>query len=226
MKLEVVVPFRMSTARRSFTRGSDGGFGYAQGGSRVSMQPGIGHDTSGDPNSDFPLQTTFPVSQQLNTYLSVYQRFYPNQFVMINGGANDIFFNLAVSEQIGTPAAIEAAQHAIVQSAINLAGVVETVIDKGATHVGLVNVPDLGKVPQGVSGPDHGESLTQISELFNSTLISQLQSKNLLDKVIVIDLFILVDNLGMNFQNFGFKVSNNGMACSAKPKSTRPPLSN
>ncbi|MEA3006721.1 MAG: hypothetical protein QOI94_1990 [Acidobacteriaceae bacterium] len=193
-----------------------GGFSYAQGGSRVSMQPGIGHDTSGDPNSDFQLETTVPVTQQLNTYLSIYQRFHPNQFVMINGGANDIFFNLAVAQQIGTPPAAQAAQQAIVQSAIDLAGVVDTVIAKGATHVGLLNMPDLGNAPQGFSSADHGQSLTQISQLFNATLNSQLQSKNLLDKVIVIDLFTIVDNVVANFQDFGFKVSDNGMACNAQ----------
>jgi phospholipase/lecithinase/hemolysin len=47
-------------------------------------------------------------------------------------------------------------------------------------------------------------------------LISQLQNRNLLDKIILIDLFGIVDNVVTNFQNFGFKVSNNGMACNAQ----------
>lgn len=193
-----------------------GGFSYAQGGSRVSMQPGIGHDTSGAPNSDFLLETTVPVTEQLKAYLDVFQRFHPNQFVVINGGADDIFFNLTVAQQIGTPAAAQAAQQAIVQSAIDLAGVVETVVSKGATHVAVMNMPDIGNVPQGFSSADHGKSLTQISQLFNATLVSQLQSKNILDKVILIDIFNVLNNVVNNFQDFGFKVSNNGMACNAQ----------
>ena len=193
-----------------------GGFDYAEGGSRVSMQPGIGYDTSGVPNAAYSEETTVPVTEQLITYLSTYQRFHPNQFVIINGGANDIFFNLTVAQQIGTPAALQAAQQAIVQSAIDLAGVVDTVIAKGATHVALINLPDLGTTPQGITSSDHGQSLTQISQLFNATLVSQLQSKDLLDKIILLDTYSIVDNVVANFEEFGFKVSNTGTACNAQ----------
>jgi phospholipase/lecithinase/hemolysin len=193
-----------------------GGFGYAQGGARISMQPGVGYDTSGDANAAFQLETTVPVIQQLNAYLSTYQRFHSNQFVMINGGANDIFYNLAIAKQVGTPAAAEAAQQAIVQSAIDLASIVDTIIAKGANHVGIMNIPDIGNSPLGFSSADHGQSLTQITQLFNTTLIGQLQSKNLLDKVIVVDLFTMVDKVVANFQEYGFKVSNSGMACNVQ----------
>lgn len=190
-----------------------GGFGYAQGGSRVSMQPGIGHAASGTPNADFSQQTSIPVTDQLNTYLSVNQRFHSNQLVVINGGANDIFFNLEVAQTAGTAAALQAAEQAIAQSASDLANVVDVAIAKGATHVVLLNLPDLGTTPQGFASADHGQSLTQISQLFNSTLQSALQSKNLLDKVVLIDAFSLIDKVVTHFQDFGFKVSNTAMAC-------------
>lgn len=191
-----------------------GGYDYAEGGSRVSMQPGIGNGSkSGDPNSAFSAKTTVPVTEQLNTYLSTNQRFHPNQFILINGGANDVFFNLTMAQQIGTPTALQAAQQAIVQSAIDLAGVVDTVIARGGTRVALMNLPDLGTTPQGFSSADHGQSLTQISQLFNETLIGQLQSKNLLDKIILIDSFSLIDNIVANYLDFGFKVAADGMAC-------------
>jgi phospholipase/lecithinase/hemolysin len=190
-----------------------GGFDYAQGGSRVSMQPGINHGASGTPNADFSRQTTIPVTDQLNTYLSVNQRFHPNQLVVINGGANDVFFNLEVAQTAGTAAALQAAEQAIAQSASDLANVVDIAVAKGATHVVVLNLPDIGTTPQGFASADHGQSLTQISQLFNSTLQSALQSKNLLDKVVLIDAFNLVDNIVTHFHDFGFKVSNAAMAC-------------
>ncbi|MBB5066754.1 SGNH/GDSL hydrolase family protein [Granulicella mallensis] len=190
-----------------------GGLDYAEGGSRVALQPGINHAAAGTPNADFSEETTIPVTEQLNRYLSEHQRFHPNQLVIINGGANDIFFNLAVAEQVGTPAALQAAEQAIAQSALDLANVVEVVIAKGATHVVLMSLPDIGTTPQGVSSADHGQSLTQISQLFNSTLLGQLKSKNQLDKIVVLDSFGIIDNVVANFQEFGFKVSNTGMAC-------------
>ena len=195
---------------------ASGGFDYAEGGSRVSIQPGVGHDTSGAQNAAYSEQTTIPVAEQLTTYLSANQRFHPNQLVIINGGINDILFNLAAAQQAGTPAALQAAQQAVAQSAIDLVSVVNTVIAKGATHVALLNVPDLGTTPQGAASADHGKPLTQISQLFNTTLTSQLQSQNLLNKVILIDVYNIVDNVVANFQDFGFKVSNTGTACNAQ----------
>ncbi|WP_255550992.1 SGNH/GDSL hydrolase family protein [Granulicella sp. dw_53] len=192
-----------------------GGFSYAQGGSRVTLQPGIGHPAAGTPNADFAFETTIPVAQQLNEYLSVYQRFHPNQLVVFNGGANDVFINLEIAQEIGTPAALQAAQQAIVQSALDLANLVDTALAKGATHVALMNMPDLGNTPQGFSSADHGQSLTQISQLFNSTMLGQLQSKGLLNKIVVLDTFGIIDNVVANFAEFGFQVSSNGMACNA-----------
>ncbi|HTF71710.1 MAG TPA: hypothetical protein VK638_54490 [Edaphobacter sp.] len=40
-----------------------------------------------------------------------------------------------------------------------------------------------------------------------------MQSKNLLDKVVLIDAFSLIDKVVTHFQDFGFKVSNTAMAC-------------
>ena len=53
----------------------------------------------------------------------------------------------------GTAATQQAAVEAITQSAIDLANVVATVIKKGATHVVVINLPDIGKTPLGASPP-------------------------------------------------------------------------
>jgi hypothetical protein len=51
---------------------------------------------------------------------------------LINGGANDVFFQLAAAQAVGTPAALLAAVEAITRSAIALAKIVATVVDHGA----------------------------------------------------------------------------------------------
>jgi phospholipase/lecithinase/hemolysin len=68
-----------------------GGLDYAQGGSRVTLQPGVGHAAEGSPNAEFAQQTTIPVKDQLARYLLEHRRFDSHQLVFINGGANDIF---------------------------------------------------------------------------------------------------------------------------------------
>ncbi|HMC46785.1 MAG TPA: acylhydrolase, partial [Caballeronia sp.] len=72
------------------------GLGYAQGGSRVTLQPGIGHATPGTANADFSQATTIPINDQVTQYIGTSGSFNANQLVLVNGGANDIFYNLAV----------------------------------------------------------------------------------------------------------------------------------
>jgi GDSL-like Lipase/Acylhydrolase len=121
-----------------------GGLNYAQGGSRVTMQPGIGHAPPGDSNADFAAATTVPVRDQVKAYLSAHHVFTPYQLVLINGGANDILFQLEAAQAVGTPQAKIAALEAIVQSAIDLSAIVASVVEKGATHVLVMNLPDVG----------------------------------------------------------------------------------
>jgi phospholipase/lecithinase/hemolysin len=187
----------------------NGGLNYAEGGSRVSMQPGR------DFAPDCTQATTVPVKDQVTLYLSSHGRFTPNQLVLINGGANDVFFQLAVAQAKGTPQALAAALEAIAQAAVDLSKIVETVVAKGAAHVVVMNLPDIGKTPGGVASPDHGKLLTEVSQLFNATLALalQLQHKNFSGKIILIDAFGFVDYLIANYTYYGFIVSNNGVAC-------------
>lgn len=188
---------------------ANGGLDYAQGGSRVSMQPG----------RDFALNcaqaTTVPVKDQVGLYLSAYGKFNSNQLVLINGGANDVFVQLALAEAVGTPQALLAALEAIARSAVDLSKIVETVAAKGAAHVVVFNLPDIGKTPAGVFSKDHGKLLTEVSQLFNATLAFalQLQKKNFGGRVILIDAFGFVDSLVANFKTYGFSVSNTETAC-------------
>jgi phospholipase/lecithinase/hemolysin len=192
-----------------------GGLNYAQGGSRVTMQPGIGHAPPGTPNADVAAATTIPVKAQLALYLSAHGKFNPGQLVLINGGADDIFFQLEAAEAAGTPQALRAAIDAIIRAAINLAVITAAAVANGATHVVVMNVPDIGKAPAGVFSPDHGLLLTQVSYLFNITLSAALESqrRNFRGKVLLIDAFRFTDQVVASFRTFGFTVANTATAC-------------
>jgi phospholipase/lecithinase/hemolysin len=190
-----------------------GGLNYAQGGARVTMQPGIDHAAEGTPHADFAQQTTIPVKDQVAEFLKAHKRFSPDHLVLVNGGANDVFFQLAAAQAAGTAEAQQNAIKAISQSAIDLIDVVATLVANGATHVVLFNLPDIGKTPMGVASVDGGQSLTQISQLFNSTLAGALQQRNFGEKVLLIDSFTFIDGIAASFQQHGFTVSNTGFAC-------------
>lgn len=189
------------------------GLNYAQGGARVAMQPGQDHAAAGTPNADFAEQTTIPVKEQVAEFLKAHQRFRSEQLVLINGGANDIFVQLATAQAAGTAAAQQDARNAIIQSAVDLVNVVATIVANGATHVVLINLPDIGKGPIGVASADNGQSLTQISQLFDTTLVSALRQQNFGTKVLLIDTFTFIDGIIANFREHGFTVSNTGVAC-------------
>jgi phospholipase/lecithinase/hemolysin len=190
-----------------------GGLNYAQGGSRVTMQPGINHAAAGTPHADFAEQTTVPVKDQVAEFLKTRRRFNPDQVIIINGGANDIFFQLAAAQAAGTPEAQQNAQKAIAQAATDLVDIVATIVKSGATRIVLVNMPDIGKVPLGVASADHGQSLTQVSQLFNSTLTDAIHQQNFGGKVVVIDTFTFLNDTLAHFQERGFTVPNTAVAC-------------
>jgi phospholipase/lecithinase/hemolysin len=190
-----------------------GGRDYAQGGSRVAMQPGIDHAAAGSSHADFAEETTIPVKDQVAEFLKAHKRFSPDQLILINGGANDIFFQLAAAQAAGTPQAQQDAVKAINQSALDLADIVGTIVKSGATHIVVFNMPDIGKAPVGATSVDRGQLLTQISESFNSTLAGALHQQDLGEKVLLIDSFSFLDDIIANFQQHGFEVSNTAFAC-------------
>jgi phospholipase/lecithinase/hemolysin len=210
-----------------------GGLGYAQGGSRVTLQPGIGHATPGTANADFSQATTIPINDQVTQFIGSNGSFNANQLVLINGGANDIFYNLGVAQatdagiqaelaagaitpaqaQAAATAATTAATTAISQAAIDLATLIGRVVQAGATHVVVSAVPDIGGSPEGLGSADKGATFSQVTQLFNGTLKGALQQSGLLSKVIYVDAYTWVDGIQANFQANGFTVSNTGTAC-------------
>ncbi|MET5115470.1 acylhydrolase, partial [Burkholderia pseudomallei] len=87
---------------------------------------GIGHSDESVANADNAQATTVTVATQVQQYLQQHGSFNANQIVLVNGGANDIFYQVHVAQaQVNTPAAqLAAAQH-IGLAAQQLAGVVQ-----------------------------------------------------------------------------------------------------
>ncbi|MFM0322790.1 SGNH/GDSL hydrolase family protein [Caballeronia glebae] len=174
------------------------GLGYAQGGSTVA--------TPADQNqflTDVIGDVEMPVNQQISSYLSAHGSFNSSQLVLVWAGANDVL-------RAGSPPAATAT----VQTAANtLAQLVAKIVQSGAAHVVLVNVPNIGLSPDGIQSSDGGGNLTQLSQLFNATLTSALQANGLQGKVIVIDSYTWTTQTIANYRANGFTVSNTAQAC-------------
>ena len=194
---------------------ASGGLGYAQGGSRVTLQPGIGHADASVPNADYAQATTTPIADQVKQYLTQHGSFNSGQIVLVNGGANDIFYQAQVAQAQGnTPAAQLAAAQAIGLAAQQLGGIVQQIVAAGATHVFVSNVPDIGATPQGMmSSAANRALLTQASLGFNQALAAALTQSGLMPKVIYLDIVPVLANVTANYQQLGFAVSNTGTAC-------------
>jgi phospholipase/lecithinase/hemolysin len=220
-----------------------GGYGYAQGGADVVNPQGKGWA----PNS--MAATTVPVVTQVANYLNAHTSFNSNQLVLVNGGANDIFqfaettgnlTALGAALQTEYPQLVQAgtlpnsqagqvafivgylqklANPQIAQAATQLAAQVQTIVNSGATHVVVSNVPDIGSTPLGVAAnvttPGSAALLTGISAAFNYLLVKNLTALGLVGtgKVIVVDTFTWLDQQLPNYKALGFTVSNTDTAC-------------
>ncbi|HZZ03569.1 SGNH/GDSL hydrolase family protein [Paraburkholderia sp.] len=209
-----------------------GGYGYAQGGSRVDLQPGEGYA----PNN--MAATTIPVTQQITQYLGAHGSFNSNQLVLMNGGANDIFIQAQAVSDAGTAAAtavlqsggtaaaaqqaaatasnaaIPAALQAIGVAAGKFVGSVQQVIAAGATHVVVSDVPDIAQTPQGLRSGAQGQRLFNVLvQTYNGALQQAFASNK---QIIYVSAFKWLDTTLASSQSLGFTVSNTDTACNLK----------
>ncbi|AET93701.1 lipolytic protein (plasmid) [Burkholderia sp. YI23] len=175
-----------------------GGLGYAQGGSTVAT-PANQNQFLTDVIGDIEM----PVNQQIASYLSAHGSFNPGQLVLVWGGANDVL-------RAGSP---PAANTTVQTAATTLAQLVGQIVQGGATHVVVINVPNIGLSPDGIKSSDGGANFTQLSQLFNATLNAALQANGLQGKVIQIDAYTWTTQTITNYQANGFTVSNTAQAC-------------
>ena len=108
---------------------------------------------------------------------------------------------------------LPAAAPTVQTAATTLAQIVGQIVQSGATHVVVVNLPNVGLSPEGLASSDGGANLTQLSQLFNDTLNSALQTNGVQSKVIRVDAFTWLNQIIANFQANGFAVSNTAVAC-------------
>ncbi|MEM5313196.1 SGNH/GDSL hydrolase family protein [Paraburkholderia sp. JHI869] len=199
-----VAQYYGDTLSAAYTVGLDhklsaqGGFGYAEGGSTVAT-PANQYDFLSDVIGNIEM----PVNTQVSSYLSAHGTFNSGQLVLVWAGANDVL-------RAGNP---PTANTVVQAAATTLAQVVGQIVAAGATHVVVINVPNVGLSPKGIASADGGANLTQLSQLFNSTLNGALQTNGLQGKVIQIDSYTWITQLVANFQASGFTVSNTAQAC-------------
>jgi phospholipase/lecithinase/hemolysin len=177
------------------------GLGYAEGGATVATPA-----NQNDFLTDVIGNVEMPMNQQVSSYLSAHGSFNGGQLVLVWAGANDVL-------RAGSP---PAATQTVETAANTLSQLIGQIVQNGATHVVVVNLPNIGISPKGLAQPDGGANYTQLSQLFNSTLNSALQSAGLQSKVIQIDAYTWMNQILANFQANGFTVSNTGQACDPK----------
>lgn len=174
------------------------GLGYAEGGATVATAASIN-----DALIALIGSVNMPVNEQVANYLQAHGSFNANQLVLVWAGANDVL----------RAGSLPAAAAPVQTAATTLANVVAQIVRSGATHVVVANLPDIGLTPKGVASADGGATLSQLSQLFNSTLDAALQANGLTGKVIRIDAYAWLNQIFANYRANGFTVSNTGTAC-------------
>jgi len=175
-----------------------GGLGYAEGGATVATPANLY-----DFLTDVIGNVEMPVNQQVASYLATHGSFNANQLVLVWAGSNDVL----------RAGALPAAAPTVQTAATTLAQVIAQIVQNGALHVVVVNVPNVGLSPEGITSPDGGANLTQLSQLFNDGLNTALQTNGLQGKVIQVDSYTWVNQIVASFQANGFVVSNTSVAC-------------
>jgi len=125
-----------------------GCYGYAQGGARVTAPVGPGNKGLLPDPSGLVGQLTVPVVTQIDNHLATQAggKFSGSELVTVMAGGNDVFINLsAVSGGLATPTQ---AVTAMATAGAQLAGYIKAkILANGATHVVVVNLPDVSQTP-------------------------------------------------------------------------------
>ncbi len=135
-------------------------YGYGEGGARITSASGVGNVGVGGP-------MTLPVVTQVATHLAAApgNKFSGNEIVYVMAGANDVLTQ-AGAVSLGLPAA-SAVQNVQI-AATQLATQINTnILAKGASHVVVINVPDIASTPQVTSMPV-GPARTQTASLIDT----------------------------------------------------------
>ena len=186
---------------------------YAQGGARVTDPHGPGNTfyfKASDPTtySNAIGQLTVPVQQQITNYLNSHSgTFNSDQLVTVFAGGNDLFIDVAtfqatVAAGVDQTTAATAAVTAMGTAGAQLAAYVNTMIlAKGATHVVVVNLPDVSLTPYAIaSGPAAQALVKQMTVAFNTQLQAGLTAS---DSLVFVDAFAASEDQAAHPAQYG-----------------------
>lgn len=171
---------------------SKGGWGFAQGGARISAAG-----------------TAPSVVEQVNEMLGR-TTLGKNDVVLIGGGQSDI---VAAVEAAG--GVTDAATAAVQQAASELAQQVRRIVDAGATHVAVVGAPPMGDTPWGRARGE--DAVNNLSVAFDNAL--KLGIYDMGDTVLFLDVALFFDLLYDDYEHHGFSNGRDAV-CSTPDVST------
>jgi len=186
------------------------GFGYAQGGARVSKQPGVDCVYVAASNSCDTTQgpITLPQGAQLDAQLAR-GNFTATDLIFVFGGNNDVIFHAGL---VATAAENQATALAEVTTAANdEAAQLERILATGGKYVVAFKLPDVSRTPDGVAtGTQLQAVISALVVQFNTTLVQQIAVRKL--DVVTVDGFALVNDELSNPGKYGF-TNTSGTAC-------------
>jgi phospholipase/lecithinase/hemolysin len=190
---------------------------YAQGGARVTDPHGPGNAFYFNPNDPSTYanaigQLTVPVTTQIDNYLATNgPAFASDDLVTVFAGGNDLFiqaefFNAMVAHGVPPQTAAQTVVTAMGQAGGELAGYVKgKILANGATHVVVINVPDVSLTPYALAAeqasPGAQALVKQMTQTFNDQLAAGLAGTEA--NVMQVDLFTASEAQTANPSQFG-----------------------
>ncbi len=179
-----------------------GCLGYAQGGARVTNPIGPGNALLGGSNAILGMLTV-PVATQIQNYLAANNgSFSATDLVTVWAGANDLFIQ-ADTVAAGAETPTQAAQ-AMAQAATELATYINMdILAKGATHVMVLNLPDVTLTPYALMLPSADLPLiAALGTTFNQALQAGLASASS-SQLLQVDVYTLSQTEATNATTYG-----------------------
>ncbi|WP_176256675.1 SGNH/GDSL hydrolase family protein [Derxia lacustris] len=189
-----------------------GGYGYAQGGSRVSKQPGVDcvYVAASDSCDATQGPMTVPQGKQLDAQLAR-GNFTANDIVFLLGGSNDVIWHASLVLQSQESQATALAE--VTTAANDQAAQIARVLATGGKYVVTFLIPDVGRAPYGVAAGASAQALINALVVQFNTALQQAIATQKLDVVIVDGYALLNDELS-NPGKYGF-VNTSATACNA-----------
>jgi outer membrane lipase/esterase len=174
---------------------NNGGWDFAWGGAQITHPFCVGGQNG------LPAPPCRSLTSQIDAYFArtTGGQADPNALYSVWGGANDLFFNLALAQNgVITSAQV---QTNLINSATAEIGQIARLQAAGANYIIVYNLPDIGATPFGVSS-GAGGTITGLTLLYNSALNAGLGQLG--DGIIPVDTYNLIKEITADYQAYGF----------------------